>query len=62
VLYRFLEVVNKRNQVKEGTKIKELTDLANTLDDYTEKEIDIRNKKIIDGFIKYIGENGLLEE
>ncbi|MCR5735837.1 MAG: HNH endonuclease family protein, partial [Lachnospiraceae bacterium] len=55
-------VVNKRNQVKEGTKIKELTDLANTLDDYTEKEIDIRNKKIIDGFIKYIGENGLLEE
>ena len=53
--------VNKRNQMKEGTKIKELIDLSNTKNDFTENDIDRRNKDIIEGFISYLKENQLLD-
>ena len=51
---------NVRKQKKEGTKIKELTDLAASLTNFTESDIVERNKTIILGFIAYMNENGLL--
>ena len=46
----YIGYTNARNQYKEGTKIKELRDLAK-FDDFTEKDIEERNKKMIDFFI-----------
>ena len=51
---------NPRKQMKEGTKIKELIDLANTASDFTESDIAQRTSKIISGFIGFMGYNGLL--
>ena len=65
--YRFSDKVsyykgftNARGQFKEGTKIKELNDFANQKNDFVESDIEARSKSIIDGFIKYVKENGLL--
>ena len=51
---------NSRGQVKEGTKVKELLNLADTMDDFNESNIVSRNNQIIDGFIEYLRINGLL--
>ncbi|MBR1479250.1 MAG: DUF262 domain-containing protein [Lachnospiraceae bacterium] len=51
---------NARKQKKEGTKIKELTDLAATANDFTESDIVQRNAKMIFGFIEFMKTNGLL--
>ena len=56
--YVFLK--HGKQQWKEGTKIIELRNLA-TQDDFTEKDIEIRNKKIIDAFINYLKDNNLLK-
>ena len=52
---------NMRGQEKEGTKVQELLTLADTKNDFNESDILKRNKDIIDGFIKYLGLNGLLQ-
>lgn len=66
--YRFLDKVkyyqgfiNQRKQKKEGTKNQELLALAATASDFTEKDIIDRHKLIIDSFIGYLENNGLLK-
>ncbi|ANU54547.1 DUF262 domain-containing protein [Acutalibacter muris] len=53
---------NSRKQKREGTKIKELLDLAAQISDFTEADIVQRNAKIIFGFIDFMHGNGLLSE
>lgn len=66
--YRFLDKVkyyqgfiNQRKQKKEGTKNQELLTLSATASDFTEKDIIDRHKLIIDSFIGYLENNGLLK-
>lgn len=49
----------KRGQKKEGTKVRELVVLANTAADFTETDIQKRNKRIMSAFIEYLRENEL---
>lgn len=65
--YRFADKVkyylgfeNSRKQKKEGTKIKELTDLATNAKDFTETDIVQRKAKMIFKFQELMDENGLL--
>lgn len=51
--------INKRGQVKEGTKVVELRKLAETNTDFTEKDILNRHKMILDAFIDYLRDNDL---
>lgn len=67
--YRFSDKVkyytgfeNNRKQKKEGTKIKELTDLATNATDFTESDIVERNAKIILNFVTFMRNNDLLCE
>lgn len=67
--YRFIDkkkyyegYMNARKQMKEGTKIKELTDLASSVSDFTEVDIVQRNAKIISKFIEFMRDNGLLSD
>ena len=67
--YRFSDKVkyyrgfeNSRKQKKEGTKIKELTTIAENASDFTETDIVQRNAKIIFGFVEYMHLNGLLSD
>ncbi len=53
---------NDRNQVKEGTKNAELIELSNSHEDFVEKDIEIRNKDILDCFISFLRQNNLLQE
>ena len=48
--------------MKEGTKIKELTDLAASVEDFTETDIAQRNAKMISGFVDFMYRNGLLKD
>lgn len=50
----------EKGQEKEGSKIFELVSLAKKHDDFNEKDIIVRNTSIIDGFINYLKDNGLL--
>lgn len=50
---------NSRKQEKEGTKIKELINLANNSSDFTEADIEKRTKDIMDKFIGFLSDNGL---
>ena len=67
--YRFTDKVkyyvgfeNSRKQKKEGTKIKELRDLAVSTIDFLEADIVQRNAKIMFGFVEFMHNNGLLSE
>lgn len=67
--YRFTDKVkyykgfeNARKQLKEGTRIKELTDLADSVADFTEADIVQRTSKIIFSFVEFMHKNGLLSE
>ena len=51
--------INKRGQIKEGTKVVELLELADTKTDFTEDDIKNRNTSIIDAFLEYVRSNGL---
>ena len=51
---------NARKQWKEGTKIKELTDLADTMTDFNESDIVKRNANMIYEFTAYLKSNCLL--
>ena len=67
--YRFIDKAkyyvgfeNARKQKKEGTRIKELRELAAHATDFTESDIVQRNTKIIFGFIEFMNSNHLLKE
>ena len=53
---------NLRKQWKEGTRIRELLKLAETMTDFQEKDIVQRNASIIFSFTEYLKANGLVEE
>lgn len=53
---------NARKQWKEGTKIKELSDLADTMSDFNESDIVKRTANMIYEFVAYLKTNGLLAE
>jgi len=66
--YRFADKIkyyqgftNDKGQVKQGTIIAELVNLANSNSDFTEQDIENRNGKIIDGFILFLKVNELLK-
>ena len=46
---------------KEGTKVAELKRLVQTRDDFEEVDIETRTGRIVDAFVDYLGENGLLK-
>ena len=52
----------KRGQKKDGTKIHELVELANTVADFTETDIVERNRSIMDSFIEFLRDNDLTIE
>lgn len=55
--------INTRTkQMKEGTKIKELQDIAAIFNDFTEVDIVTRDAKIKQGFIAFLDGNGLLKK
>lgn len=51
-----------RGQDKVGTRIRELAEMARTREDFTEADIEVRTTKIIDSFVSYLGEVGLLTD
>ncbi len=53
---------NGRNQVKEGTKNKELLDLSHSKADFTENDIIARSEAILNGFISFLRQNNLLRQ
>jgi len=62
--YRFSDKVRyyKGSQKgREATKIAELLEIADGKTDFTEEDILARNESIINGFLDYLGENGLLK-
>lgn len=66
--YRFVDKIkyyqgftNSQNQVKDGTKIYELTNLASTVTDFTETDIVDRNKNMMNTFIEYLYSNKLMQ-
>lgn len=56
----YLGYTNSRNQFKKGTDIAELIELSKTKTDFTELDIENRNKNIVDSFITYLKDNALL--
>ena len=56
----YLGFVNARGQKKEGTKVSELVNLAQTEDDFTETDIQERYRTIMDEWIAYLSINDLL--
>ena len=66
--YRFVDkkkyykgYINQRNQERGNTANEELKELAESKDDFTETDILDRNNEIINSFINYIDENGLIK-
>lgn len=56
----YLGFTNLRNQVKEGTKVRELISFAESKPDFTEADIVRRNGEIMDKFIAFLSDNDLL--
>ena len=56
----YIGYTNTKGQVKDGTKIKELIDIASSKSDFTEKDIITRHNSIIDGFMQYLSAEELL--
>lgn len=52
---------NSKNQEKEGTKIKELINLANNNVDFTEADIESRTRDMMDKFIEFLSQYGLIQ-
>lgn len=55
----YLGFINGRGQVKEGTRIYELSAMAKTRSDYTEGDILQRNDNIFSAFLEFVRDNGL---
>ena len=58
----YLGFKDGRGQDKAGTRIRELAEMARTCEDFTEADIEARTTKIIDSFVSYLGEVGLLTD
>lgn len=58
----YLGFENSRGQRKEGTRIKELKDLAENRTDFSEKDIVQRTAEIVFAFTQYLAYNGLTEK
>ncbi|MBQ9631167.1 MAG: DUF1524 domain-containing protein [Treponema sp.] len=58
----YVGFTTEKKQKKEGTKIFELEDLANTKSDFTEHDIVTRTKMVLDGFIEFLDKNCLLKD
>lgn len=58
----YLGYRNDKGQLRPGTKVQELAELARTRDDFTETDIEARTAEIIDSFVGYLGEVGLLAD
>lgn len=58
----YLGYHNGKGQARSGTKIRELAELAQTHNDFTEADIERRTAEIIDSFVDYLGEVGLLAD
>lgn len=56
----YLGFTNSKNQIKEGTKIKDLADLAKNVADFTEQDIKLRTDQMMSKFINYLRVNDLL--
>jgi uncharacterized protein with ParB-like and HNH nuclease domain len=52
---------NSKSQQKQGTIIKELVKLAENNTDFTEENIEERNRQIIDNFISFLSKNNLIK-
>ena len=52
---------NLRGVEKEGTQIDELKKMSNEKDDFTEKDIELRNENIINEFLNYLKLNDLIK-
>ena len=66
--YRFIDKIkyyqgftNNKGKEKEGTQINELLEMSKKLKDFTEVNIEDRNKQILEGFFKFLNENILLK-
>ena len=66
--YRFADKIkyyqgftNDKGQFKQGSINAELVNLSTSKNDFTEQDIENRNRKIIDGFILFLKENELLK-
>ena len=51
----------EKGQLRPGTKIRELVELAETHEDFTEQDIEVRTASIIDAFVDYLGKVNLLK-
>lgn len=58
----YLGFKDGRGQERAGTKIRELAEMARTREDFTEADIKARTTEIIDQFVNYLGEVGLLSD
>lgn len=62
--YRFEDKIKyyqgKRSQKKDGTKIHELIKISNEAADFTETDIEVRSRQIMESFLSYLKTNGLL--
>ena len=56
----YLGFTNDKGKAKEGTRVKELMDMAYTREDFQEQDIVDRKNTILDGFIEYLGKNNLI--
>lgn len=57
----YLGYQNSKGQMKDGTDVHELIELANNCDDFSEADIEARTSKIIESFVDYLGSVNLLK-
>lgn len=57
----YIGFTNDKGHYKNGTKNIELRDIANTKTDFTEDDIKTRKQEIIDSFILYVKDAGLIK-
>lgn len=58
----YLGLNTDKNKSRSGTSVKELRDMASSMDDFTEEDIVERTDEIINTFVEYLGEVGLLRD
>jgi len=52
---------NNKGKTKDGTLINELIEMSNNKNDFTEKDIENRNNRIIECFLSFLNENNLIK-
>ncbi len=57
----YLGYQTSKGQLKDGTDVHELVELANNCGDFSEADIEARTRKIIDSFMDYLGSVNLLK-